>query len=335
MKFKQLSMTIAALCVATGAATAAGAAEPKLGIVYDAGGKFDKSFNQSAYEGAERFKKETGIKYIEVQASSDTQAEQVLRGLARKKLDLIAAIGFSQTQAVQKVAAEFPGVHFVLIDGDAKGANVNSILFKEEEGSYLVGVAASLASKSKKIGFIGGMDIPLIRAFSCGYSQGAKSVSPKIEIMQNMVGTTSAAWNDPAKGGELARAQFDRGVDVVYAVAGGSGLGALQTAKTKGKLAIGVDSNQNYLHPGTMLTSMVKRVDGAVYDSFMQMKNGSWKPGLSYRGLKEGGVDWVVDKDNRAVVSPEMEKKVNEAKAAIINGKTKVIDYRVTNNCPA
>jgi basic membrane protein A and related proteins len=223
----------------------------------------------------------------------------------------------------------------VLIDGDAKGANVNSILFKEEEGSYLVGVAASLASKSKKIGFIGGMDIPLIRAFSCGYSQGAKSVNPKIEIMQNMVGTTSAAWNDPAKGGELARAQFDRGVDVVYAVAGGSGLGSLQTAKAKGKLAIGVDSNQNYLHPGTMLTSMVKRVDGAVYDSFMQMKNGSWKPGLSYRGLKEGGVDWVVDKDNRAVVSPEMEKRVNEAKAAIINGKTKVIDYRVTNNCPA
>jgi basic membrane protein A len=331
MKFKQLSMTIAALCVATGAA----AADPKLGIVYDAGGKFDKSFNQSAFEGAERFKKETGIKYIEVQASSDTQAEQVLRGLARKKLDLIAAIGFSQTQAVQKVAAEFPGVHFVLIDGDAKGANVNSILFKEEEGSYLVGVAAALASKSKKIGFIGGMDIPLIRAFSCGYSQGAKSINPKIELMQNMVGTTSAAWNDPAKGGELARAQFDRGVDVVYAVAGGSGLGSLQTAKAKGKLAIGVDSNQNYLHPGTMLTSMVKRVDGAVYDSFMQMKNGSWKPGLSYRGLKEGGVDWVVDKDNRAVVSPEMEKKVNEAKAAIINGKTRVIDYRVTNNCPA
>ncbi len=331
MKLKQLSMTIAALCAATGAA----AADPKLGIVYDAGGKFDKSFNQSAYEGAERFKKETGIKYIEVQASSDTQAEQVLRGLARKKLDLIAAIGFSQTQAVQKVAAEFPGVRFVLVDGDAKGANVNSILFKEEEGSYLVGVAAAMASKSKKIGFIGGMDIPLIRAFSCGYVQGAKSVNPKIEMMQNMVGTTSAAWNDPAKGGELARAQFDRGVDVVYAVAGGSGLGSLQTAKAKGKLAIGVDSNQNYLHPGTMLTSMVKRVDGAVYDSFMQMKNGSWKAGLSYRGLKEGGVDWVVDKDNRAVVSPEMEKKVNEAKSAIINGKVKVIDYRAANNCPA
>jgi basic membrane protein A len=313
-------MTMAALCVAAGAS----AADPKLGIVYDAGGKFDKSFNQSAFEGAERFKKETRITYIEAQASSDTQAEQMLRGLARKKLDLIAAIGFSQTQAVQKVAQEFPNVRFVLIDGAAKGNNVNSVLFREEEGSYLVGVAAAIASKSKKVGFVGGMDIPLIRSFACGYAQGAKATNPKIETMQNMVGTTSAAWNDPAKGGELARAQFDRGVDVVFAVAGGSGMGTLQAAKEKGKLGIGVDSNQNYLHPGTMLTSMVKHVDNAIYDSFMEMKNGSWKPGVTYKGLKENGVDWVVDKDNRALVTPDMEKRVNEAKANIINGTIKV-----------
>ncbi|NHZ36865.1 MULTISPECIES: BMP family lipoprotein [Massilia] len=330
MKLKQLSITIAALCVAASAT----AADPKLGIVYDAGGKFDKSFNQSAFEGAERFKKETNIKYIEAQASSDTQAEQVLRGLARKKLDLIAAVGFSQTQAVQKVAQEFPNVRFVLIDAVAKGANVNSILFKEEEGSYLAGVAGAIASKSKKIGFVGGMDIPLIRTFACGYSQGAKATNPKIEVMQNMVGTTSAAWNDPAKGGELARAQFDRGVDVVFAVAGGSGMGTLQTAKEKGKLAIGVDSNQNYLHPGTMLTSMVKRVDLAIYDSFMQMKNNTWKAGVTYKGLKEGGVDWALDKDNRAVVTPEIEKRVNEAKANIISGKVKVVDYRAGSSCP-
>ncbi|MDB5748247.1 MAG: family transporter substrate-binding protein, partial [Massilia sp.] len=275
MKFKQFSTTIAALFIA-GSALAqapagAPAGAPKLGIVYDAGGKFDKSFNQSAFEGAERFKKETKIPYIEVQANSDTQAEQVMRGLARKKLDMIAAIGFSQTQAVAKVAKEFPNVKFVLIDSIAPGANVNSIMFKEQEGSYLVGVAAAMASKSKKIGFVGGMDIPLIRAFACVYGQGAKAQQPKIDIMQNMVGTTSAAWNDPAKGGELARQQFDRGADVVFAVAGGSGMGALQMAKEKGKLAIGVDSNQNYLHPGAMLTSMVKRVDLAVYDSFMQV----------------------------------------------------------------
>ena len=331
MKMTKLSLTIAALCVAASAS----AADPKLGIVYDAGGKFDKSFNQSAYEGAERFKKETNIKYFEAQASSDTQAEQVLRGLARKKLDLIAAVGFSQTQAVQKVAQEFPNVRFVLIDAVAKGNNINSILFKEEEGSYLAGVAAAMASKSKKIGFVGGMDIPLIRAFACGYAQGAKAINPKIETLQNMVGTTSAAWNDPAKGGELARAQFDRGVDVVFAVAGGSGIGTLQTAKAKGKLGIGVDSNQNHLFPGTMLTSMVKHVDNAIYDSFMQMKNGTWKAGITHKGLKEGGVNWALDKDNRAVVTPEIEKRVNEAKTNIINGKIKVIDYRAANSCPA
>ena len=330
MKLKQLSMTMAALCLAGSAS----AADPKLAIVYDAGGKFDKSFNQSAFEGAERFKKETKIAYLEAQASSDTQAEQMLRSLARKKLDLIAAVGFSQTQAVQKVAKEFPKVRFVLIDSIAKGDNVSSVMFREEEGSYLVGVAAAMATKSNKLGFIGGMDIPLIRAFACGYAQGAKATNPKIENLSNMVGTTSAAWNNPAKGSELARAQFDRGVDVVFAVAGGSGMGALQTAKEKGKLAIGVDSNQNYIHPGTMLTSMVKHVDLAIYDSFMSMKNGTWKPGVVYKGLKEGGVDWVLDKDNRKVVSPAMEKKVNEAKANIINGKVKVIDYRAASSCP-
>jgi basic membrane protein A len=330
MKLSQLSLTVAALFIAAGAS----AADPKLGIVYDAGGKFDKSFNQSAFEGASRFKKETNINFIEVQASSDTQAEQVLRGLARKNLDLIASIGFAQQAAVQKVAKEFPKVHFVLIDGVAQGANVNSITFKEEEGSYVVGVAAAMASKSKKLGFIGGVDIPLIRTFACGYAQGAKSVNPKIEVTSNMVGTTSDSWNNPAKGGELARSQFDRGVDVVFAVAGGSGLGTLQTAKEKGKLAIGVDSNQNHLYPGTMLTSMVKRVDNAIYDSFMQMKNGTWKAGVTAKGLKEGGVDWALDENNRKLITPEIEKRVTGARKDIIDGKVKVIDIRSGAACP-
>ncbi len=333
MKLLQFSLTIAAMAAA-GACASASAADPKLGIVYDAGGKFDKSFNQSAFEGASRFKKETNINFIEVQASSDTQAEQVLRGLARKNLDLIASIGFAQTQAVQKVAKEFPKVHFVLIDGVAQGANVNSVTFKEEEGSYLVGVAAAMASKSKKLGFVGGIDIPLIRAFACGYEQGAKATYPKVEVVQNMVGTTASAWNDPAKGGELARSQFDRGVDVVFAVAGGSGMGTLQTAKEKGKLAIGVDSNQNHLYPGAILTSMVKRVDNAVYDSFMQMKNGSWKAGVTAKGLKEGGVDWALDENNRKLITPEIEKRVLGARKDIIDGKVKVIDYRAANHCP-
>ena len=332
MKIKQLSMMIAAFAVAASAS----AADPKLGIVYDAGGKFDKSFNQSAFEGASRFSKDTGIKFIEVQASSDTQAEQVLRGLARKNLDLIASIGFAQTQAVQKVAKEFPKVHFVLIDGVAQGNNVNSVTFKEEEGSYLVGVAAAMASKSKKLGFIGGIDIPLIRTFGCGYAQGAKATDKKAEVISNMVGTTSSAWNDPAKGGELARSQFERGVDVVFAVAGGSGLGVLQTAKEKGKMSIGVDSNQNQLYPGSVLTSMVKRVDNAVYDSFMQMKNGTWKAGVTAKGIKEGGVDWALDEHNRKLITPDIEKKVLSVRKDIIDGKVKVIDIRTTNAaCPA
>ncbi len=331
MKLSQLSLTLAALFIAGSAS----AADPKLGIVYDAGGKFDKSFNQSAFEGASRFKKETNINFIEVQASSDTQAEQVLRGLARKNLDLIASIGFAQQAAVQKVAKEFPKVHFVLIDGVAQGANINSITFKEEEGSYLVGVAAAMASKSKKLGFIGGVDIPLIRTFACGYAQGAKSVNPKVDVTSNMVGTTSDSWNNPAKGGELARSQFDRGVDVVFAVAGGSGLGTLQTAKEKGKLGIGVDSNQNSLYPGTILTSMVKRVDNAVYDSFMQMKAGTWKAGVSAKGLKEGGVDWALDENNRKLITPEIEKRVTGARKDIIDGKVKVIDIRSGAACPA
>ncbi|AYM74870.1 membrane lipoprotein TmpC precursor [Janthinobacterium sp. HH103] len=330
MKLTQFSLTIAAVFLTAQAS----AATPKLGVVYDAGGKFDKSFNQSAFEGASRFKKDTGISFIEVQASSDTQAEQVMRGLARKKLDMIAAIGFAQTQAVQKVAKEFPNVKFVLIDGQAAGSNVNSVVFKEEEGSYLVGVAAAMASKSKKVGFIGGIDIPLIRNFACGYAQGVKAVNPKTEITQNMVGTTSGAWNDPAKGGELARSQFERGVDVVFAVAGGSGMGTLQMAKEKGKLAIGVDSNQNHLYPGSILTSMVKRVDNTVYDSFMQVKNGTWKGGVSYKGLKEGGVDWALDENNRKLITPEIEKRVLGARKDIIDGKIKVIDYRVGSSCP-
>ncbi|MTV37270.1 BMP family lipoprotein [Duganella radicis] len=330
MKLSQLSLTVAALFIAASAS----AADPKLGIVYDAGGKFDKSFNQSAFEGATRFKKETNINFIEVQASSDTQAEQVLRGLARKNLDLIASIGFAQQAAVQKVAKEFPKVRFVLIDGVAQGANVNSITFKEEEGSYLVGVAAAMASKSKKLGFIGGVDIPLIRTFACGYAQGAKAVNPKVEVTSNMVGTTSDSWNNPAKGGELARSQFDRGVDVVFAVAGGSGLGTLQTAKEKGKLAIGVDSNQNHLYPGSILTSMVKRVDNAVYDSFMQMKNGTWKAGVTAKGLKEGGVDWALDENNRKLITPDIEKRVMGARKDIIDGKVKVIDIRSGAACP-
>lgn len=303
-------------------------------VVYDQAGKFDKSFNEAAYTGAERFKKTTGIAYREAQIANEAQKEQVLRNLARRNVDLIVAVGFSFTQAVQTVAAEFPKVKFTIVDDVAKGANVQSIVFKEQEGSYLVGMAASMASKSKKVGFIGGMDVPLIRAFGCGYAQGAKAVNKKVEVVSNMTGTTPQSFNDPARGGELARSQFDRGVDVVFHAAGGTGMGVLQAAKDKNKLGIGVDSNQNHLFPGFVLTSMLKRVDNAVYDIFMSGKSNSWKPGLVTMGLKEGGVDWAVDANNRKLISKDMEAKISQAKKDIVAGKIKVVDYRAGNSCP-
>ncbi|MDB5893903.1 MAG: basic rane family protein [Rhodoferax sp.] len=330
MKFAPKILVICAALCAMGAQ----AADPKLALVYGSGGKFDKSFNQSAYEGAERFKKDTKIGYLEAQVNSSAQSEQVLRQMARKNVDLVVSIGFSMTNAVTTVSKEFPKVKFMIIDDEVKGDNVNSVTFKEEEGSYLVGVAAGLASKSKKVGFIGGQDVPLIRAFGCGYAQGAKAVDPKIEITQNMVGSTPAAWSDPAKGGELARAQFDRGVDVVFAAAGGSGMGTLQAVKDQGKLGIGVDSNQNPLYPGYILTSMLKRVDNATYDGFMSVKNGAWKAGVTNKGLKEGGVDWALDENNRKLITPAMEARIKQASEDIKSGKVKVVDYRAANSCP-
>jgi basic membrane protein A and related proteins len=313
--------------------TLAVAADIKPAIVFDTGGKFDRSFNEGVADGAERFKRETGIAPAEFEVTNETQIEQAHRRFAQRGHDLIIAVGFSQGVPVETVAKEFPAVHFTVIDAAVKLPNVQSVLFREQEGSFLVGIAAAMASKTGKVGFVGGMDIPLIRRFACGYVQGAKFANPNIEVIQNMTGTTPAAWNDPARGGELAKGQFDRGVDVVYAAAGGTGIGVYQMAKDSGKLAIGVDSNQNYLHPGTMLTSMIKRVDLAAYNSLMAEKNGTWQPGLRVLGLKEGGVDWAVDKYNEKLITPEMKAKVEQAKAGIIAGKIKVQDYMEANSC--
>jgi basic membrane protein A len=206
--------------------------------------------------------------------------------------------------------------------------NVESVVFKEQEGSFLVGMMAALASKSGKVGFVGGMDIPLIRKFQCGYEQGAKYANPKVELSAAMTGTTPSAWNDPTRGAELAKAQFAKGVDVVFAAAGGTGVGVYQAARDAGKLAIGVDSNQNHLQPGTMLTSMVKRVDVAVYTLAKKTT-----PGVTVLGLKEGGVDYALDQHNQKLVSPEMKQKVDAAKADIIAGRIKVADYMADNAC--
>ena len=273
-------------------------AQIKPAVVFDMGGKFDKSFNEGIYNGIEQFRMETGISYGEFEVTNEAQREQALRNFARRGYNPIIAVGFGQAPALDKVAAEYPDTSFSIIDMVVDRPNVQSIVFKEHEGSFLVGMIAALASETGKVGFVGGMDIPLIRRFGCGYVQGVRYINPDAEVYQNMTGTTPAAWNDPVKGRELAMSQFDRGADVVFAAAGGTGLGVLQAAADDGKLSIGVDSNQNYLHPGSVLTSMLKRVDVAAYEVYTSAMDGTWSAGIRNLGLAEDGVGWALDEHN-------------------------------------
>jgi basic membrane protein A and related proteins len=327
----------AVLIVSVAAAALMGAAQAqtavKPAVVYSTGGKFDKSFNEGVSTGAQKFGKEASISVAEFEPTNETQFEQALRRFAHRGQDPIIAVGFSQAVALEKVAKEIPATRFTLIDAVVNLPNVQSVVFKEHEGSFLVGMLAALASKTGKVGFVGGMDIPLIRRFQCGYEQGIKYANSKTELIANMTGTTPAAWNDPGRGAELAKGQFDRGVDVVYAAAGSTGIGVLQAAKDRGKYGIGVDSNQNHMHPGTMLTSMIKRVDLAAYQSFKDAQIGGWKGGLQVLGLKEGGVDWALDQYNEKLITADMKAKVDEAKADIVSGKIVVHDYMSNNSC--
>lgn len=309
-------------------------AQIKPAITFDVGGKFDKSFNEAAYNGAEAFKKKTGIAYREFEIQNDAQREQALTRFARDGHSPIIAIGFSNGNALKKVAAEFPNVRFAIIDFVVDLPNVQSITFKEHEGSYLVGLLAAGASKSGKVGFVGGMDIPLIRRFACGYVQGVKAGKANAEVFQNMTGTTGAAFNDPLKGGELARSQISRGADVIYHAAGNTGAGVLRAAADAGILGIGVDSNQNGMHPGKVLTSMLKRVDIAVEKVLTDANSNQWKPGLTVLGLAEGGVDWAQDDNNKALITAEMRAAVDKASADIKSGAVKVHDYMADQKCP-
>jgi len=295
-------------------------------IVYDVGGKADKSFNEAAFRGAQRFQAETGIAFREFEITNETQRAQAFANMARRGASIVVGVGFTQRAALESIAQQYSDKKFTLIDAVSKLPNVQSVVFREQEGSFLVGVLAAMASKSHKLGFVGGMDIPLIRRFAAGYAAGARYADPATEIFVNMTGTTPAAWQDPARGAELARSQFDRGADVVYAAAGSTGLGVLQAAADAKKLAIGVDSNQDHLHPGTMLTSMVKRVDLAVYQAFRSAKDGTWKAGTRSLGVAEDGVGYTVDDDNAALVTPEMRAKADAARADIIAGKIAVPD---------
>lgn len=302
-------------------------AEFKVGLVLDRGGKDDKSFNASAYEGAMAAKKKLGITLKYVEASDDNAFEPLLRAFAQKDYDLIIGIGFAQKEQITKIAAQFPQKHFAIVDAEVSAPNVRSLLFEEHEGAYIVGAIAALTSQTGKVGFIGGMDVPLIRRFEMGYEAGAKKINPQISVVANYCGVTSAAWNNPPKGKELAMSQYDAGVDVVFAAAGASGFGAFDAAEDKKKLVIGCDSNQNWIKPGLVLTSMLKRVDLAVFSAIQDAQAGKFTGGIKRFGLADKGVDYAIDQYNEKLLPESVRRRADELKAEIIAGKIVVPDY--------
>lgn len=326
---KSLLGAAASLAITAGAA----AAEPA--IIFDLGGKFDKSFNESAFNGASRWAEETGGTFREIEMQSEAQREQALRRFAEAGANPIVMTGFAFSNVLAEVAPDYPDTQFAIIDGVVDEPNVRSVVFSEHEGSYLVGLMAGMASESGTVGFIGGMDIPLIRKFGCGYAQGVLAANPDATIIANMTGTTPAAWNDPVRGGELTKAQISQGADVVYAAAGGTGVGVLQAATDEGVLSIGVDSNQNYLHPGSVLTSMVKRVDNAVVEAFATGTAGEFEPGIHVMNLAADGVGVALDENNAELVSDEMMAAIEDATARIVSGDIVVHDYMSDDTCPA
>lgn len=313
----------------------------KVGIVFDIGGKNDRSFNAAAWEGVKRAAKDMPICLYDVEPGNPTSIEPAMRAFAEKGFDLIIGVGFAQGPIMQKVAEDYPDTKFAIIDGvifeqDGKTpkSNVASLVFREHEGSYLVGQIAAAKSKTGVLGFLGGMDIPLIHRFETGYEEGARSVNPNIKVIDNYVGVNDAAWNNPGKGKELALAQIEKGADVIFTAAGNSGLGAFDAVEQYGKndqgeankFVIGVDSNQNMVKPGFVLTSMVKRVDNAVYDAVKEVLDGKFKGGFHVFGLDKDGVAYAMDENNQPLIPQEVISNVEAAKAKIINGDIKVTD---------
>ena len=319
---------------AAAAALSATAAMADPAIIFDLGGKFDKSFNEAAFQGAQRWADETGGSFREIELQNEAQREQALRRFAEAGSNPIVMAGFAFSDALSKVAPDYPDTKFAVIDVNwLSMPNVRGIGFNEHEGSYLVGMLAAQASATGTVGFVGGMDIPLIRAFQCGYEQGVMAVNSGATVLSNMTGTTPAAWNDPAKGSELTQSQIDRGADVVYQAAGGTGAGVISAAVDAGKLAIGVDSNQNHLAPGSILTSMLKRVDVAAYNTMKDGLSGDFNVGVQTLGLAEDGVGWSLDEHNASLISDDMKAALDAASAKIISGEIDVHDYRSDNTC--
>ena len=340
IKRRILSSVVAVVAMTVGLVTAvqtavAGSHSIKPAVVFDMGGKFDKSFNEGVWNGVKKFTEETGIEVMEFEVTNETQREQAMRRMVDKGATIVLGVGFAQADAISKVAADNPNVQFSIIDvGWLDAPNLRQYVFKEHEGSFLVGVAAAKASQTGKVGFVGGQDIGLISRFACGYVGGVKSILPNAEVYENMTGSTPAAWNDPARGAELTRSQIDRGADVVYHAAGGTGVGVIQAASDAGKLAIGVDSNQNGLAPGSVLTSMLKRVDVAAYETFMDAKNDAFTSGVQVLGIAEGGVDWALDDNNKSLITADIKGAIEKAKDGILSGDIVVHDFLADQNCP-
>src|SRR6266404_9229451 len=318
---------LSALGLIAALALSSAAAEFKVGLVLDRGGKDDKSFNSSAFAGASEAKVKLGITLKCVEATDDNAFEPLLRALAQRDYDLIIGIGFGQAEAVKKTAQQFPKKQFAIVDGQVDAPNVRSLLFEEHEGAYLVGAIAAMSSKTGKIGFVGGMDIPLIRRFELGYEAGAKKINPQMVVVANYVGVSSEAWNNPPKGKELALSQYEAGADIIFAAAGASGLGVFDAAEDKKKFAIGVDANQDWTKPGLILTSMLKRVDLSVYSTIEDAKAGKFTGGVKRFGLADKGIDYSVDQYNAGILAESVRRRADELKSEIIAGTITVPDY--------
>jgi basic membrane protein A len=314
-----------AACQRTGHA-AEDAGKVHVGIVFDSGGKDDRSFNAAAWQGVLHAKKDLPVVVRDAEPGDPNSVEPALRAFAERGYDIIIGVGFSQTPIVEQVAKDYPKLDFAIVDGVSQLPNVASLIFKEHEGSYLVGMIAARASKTGVLGFVGGMDIPLIHKFETGYEEGARAVNPGIRVIQNYVGVTDAAWNNPGKGKELSVAQIGKGADVIFAAAGNSGLGAFDAAEQLGKYVIGVDSNQNWVKPGHVLTSMVKRVDNAVFQIVRDRVAGRFKGGIHVYGLDNEGIGYAVDQYNEKLIPPAVIREVEAAKQRIIRGEIKVTD---------
>lgn len=301
--------------------TPSAAKTKKIGLIYDTGGRGDLSFCDASYAGAKKAADQWNLDLKEITPGQSTDIEFALRQLARLKYDLVIGVGFLFQEPMERVASEFPNVKFAIIDAEAKRENVASLIFKAHEGTYLVGAIAALKTETNRIGFLGGMNVPLLHAFEAGYYAGAKAINPEIEILIDYAGVTPKAFSDPAKGKELALAQYNKGADIILAAAGATSLGILEAAKEKQKHLIWVDANGNHLAPGLVLTSMIKGVELAVYQTIQAIVEDNFTGGIKLYGLKEGGIEYIIDANNQGELSPEVLKHVEALKKQIIDGE--------------